>query len=142
MSKIGKSFFFVLVVTSLALIVFPVAAQITQVSGGDCSELGISCSGGEDTSDLIHTIMNIVNVLLTLVGIVAAMYLVLGGVRYVLSEGEEDQTRKAKNTIIYAVIGLIVIGLSAAIVNFAISDVVGGASGGGDGGPGFQSLPK
>ncbi len=125
MSKFGKSFFFVLVVTSLALVVFPVAAQITQVSGGDCTALGISCTGSENTESFMQTIINIVNVLLTLIGIVAAIYLVLGGVRYILSEGEEDQTKKAKNTIIYAVIGIIVVGLSAMIVNFVIEDVVG-----------------
>lgn len=123
MSKFGKSFFFVLVVTSLALVVFPVAAQITQVGESDCTALGISCTGNEDTNSFRNTIIDIVNVILTLVGVVAAIYLVLGGVRYVLSEGEESQARKAKNTIIYAVIGIIVIGLSAAIVNFVIGTV-------------------
>lgn len=145
MSKIGKSIFFVTVITSLALVVFPVAAQITQVGGEDCSALGISCTGSEDTDSLLNTIVTIVNVLLGLVGIVAAIYLVLGGVRYVMSEGEEDQTEKAKKTIIYALIGIIVIGISAALVNFVISDVIGGASdGGGSGGgnPGVIRIPN
>jgi len=139
MSKIGKSIFFVTVITSLALVVFPVAAQITKVDGGDCGALGISCTGSEDTESLNNTIVNIVNVLLGLIGIVAAGYLVLGGVKYITSEGDESLVKKAKNTIIYAVIGIIVIGLSAAIVNFIISDVVGaegGQGGGGNGGGG------
>lgn len=131
MSKIGKTIFFVTVITSLALVVFPVAAQITQVGGGDCSALGIKCQGNENTTSLIQIIGNIVNVLLGLIGIVAACYLVLGGVRYILSEGESDQTQQAKNTILYAVIGIIVIGLSAAIVNFAIRTVMNSSSGAG-----------
>lgn len=144
MSKLGKTIFFVTVVTSLALVVFPVAAQITKVDGGDCGALGISCTGSEDTDSLNNTIVTIVNVLLGLIGLVAAGYLVLGGVRYIMSEGESDQTEKAKNTIIYAVIGIIVIGLSAAIVNFIISDVVGGGNSSGSGGnaPGTIRIPN
>ncbi len=128
MSKLGKSLFFVTVITSLALIVFPVAAQITKVDSGACSDLGISCTGSEDTTSFVTTIVNIVNVLLILVGIIASIYLVLGGLRYITSEGENDQTKKAKNTIVYAIIGLIVIGLSAMIVNFVVDDVVGGGA--------------
>ena len=142
MSKLGKSIFFVTVITSLALVVFPVAAQITQVGGEDCSALGISCTGSEDTDSLLNTIVTIVNVLLGLVGIVAAIYLVLGGVRYVMSEGEENQTEKAKKTIIYALIGLIVIGLSAVLVNFIITDVIGGSDSGSGGNPGVIRVPN
>ncbi|MEK7500481.1 MAG: pilin [Patescibacteria group bacterium] len=142
MSKLGKSIFFVTVITSLALVVFPVAAQITQVGGEDCSALGISCTGSEDTNSLINTIVTIGNVFLTLVGVVAAIYLVLGGVRYIMSEGETDQTEKAKKTIIYALIGIIVIGISAALVNFVISDVIGGSSGSPGGNSGTIRVPN
>lgn len=124
MSKLGKSIFFVTVITSLALIVFPVAAQITQVGGGDCGQLGIQCTGSEDTQSLIDTIMTIVNALLVLMGVVAAIYLVLGGIRYITSDGDGGQAEQAKATILSAIIGLIVIGLSAAIVNFIINTVV------------------
>lgn len=133
MSKLGKSLFFVTVITSLALVIFPVAAQITKVDSSACGDLGISCTGNEDTNSLKDTIVGIVNVLLILVTIVASIYLVLGGIRYITSEGESDQTKKAKNTIVYAVIGLIVIGLSAMVVNFVIDDVIGGTSGSGSG---------
>lgn len=126
---------FVTVVTSLTLIVFPVAAQITQVSGNDCSGLGINCTGNEDTSSLIQTIGTIVEALLALVGIVAAIYLVLGGVRYILSEGDENKAEKAKNTILYAIIGIIVIGLSALIVNYIIQNVLGVQGGSNTGNP-------
>lgn len=134
---------FVTAVTSLALIVFPVAAQITQVSGGDCGALGIRCSGNEDTSSLLGSIRTIVNALLVLVGIVAAIYLVLGGVRYFRSEGEEEEIKKAKNTILYAIIGIILIGLSAAIVNFVINTVSDtGGNAGTSGGSQFIQVPR
>lgn len=72
---------------------------------------------------LIPSVLNIVNGLLVVAGIAASIYLVVGGVRYITSQGEESATEQAKNTILYALIGLIVIGLSAALVNFIIGTV-------------------
>ena len=74
-------------------------------------------------SNLVLTVSTIINYLLILAGFVAAIYLVMGGIRYITSQGEEGETEKAKNTILYALIGLIVIGLSAVIVNFIVSSI-------------------
>lgn len=148
MSKIGKTITFVTVVISLTLIVFPVAAQITQLDSNDCGQFGIKCQGGEDTKSLIDLIQYLVNGLLVLVGMVAAIYLVLGGVRYIHSEGEEGEAEKAKNTILSAVIGIAIIGLSAAIVNFVIYTVSGnsgnegGSNIGGNGTGQFVRIPR
>lgn len=72
---------------------------------------------------LIPSVLNIVNGLLVVAGIAASVYLVVGGIRYITSQGESDQVDQAKNTILYALIGLIVIGVSAALVNFIINTV-------------------
>ncbi len=72
---------------------------------------------------LIPAVLNIVNGLLVVAGIAASIYLVIGGVRYITSQGEEGETEKAKNTILFALVGLIVIGISAALVNFIINTV-------------------
>lgn len=123
MSKIGKTITFVTAVTCLALVVFPVAAQIAPLNGNDCNGLGIKCTGSEDTVSLAQTIKTIVDGFLVLVGIVAAIYLVLGGVRYIRSQGDDGEMEKAKHTILYAIIGIIVVGLSAVIVNFVIKSI-------------------
>lgn len=141
MSKLGKTIAFVAAVTTLSLVVFPVAAQITQVSGGDCSALGIKCSGNETTEDLLNRVRTIVNAFLVLVGITAAIYLVLGGLRYIRSDGDEGQAEQAKNTILYAILGLILIGLSAMIVNFVIGQFTDAPGGGAAGGPQFEQVP-
>lgn len=134
---------FVTAVTSLALIVFPVAAQITQLNSSDCGQFGIKCQGNEDTGSLIRTIGRIVEALLALVGIVAAIYLIVGGLRYVRSEGDEGEAEKAKNTILYAVIGIILIGLSVMIVNYIIENVLGVRGGAGtSGGSQFIQVPR
>ena len=80
---------------------------------------------GTSGESLVPAIVGIINVLLILAAVFAAIFLVLGGVRYITSQGSQDQVDQAKNTILYAVIGLIVIGLSAAIVNFVVGAVGG-----------------
>lgn len=74
--------------------------------------------------DLPTTIRFIVNFALGLVGILALAVLVYGGFRYVVSRGEENEIEVAKGIITNAVIGLIVIGIAAAIVNFVIGAVL------------------
>jgi len=75
-------------------------------------------TGTTGGTNLPEAIRLIVNGLLALVAIITAIFVVIGGVRYVTSQGDEDAVAAAKNTIIYAIIGLIVIALVAVIVNF------------------------
>jgi cytochrome bd-type quinol oxidase subunit 2 len=72
------------------------------------------------SSNLQANIRNITNTLLLVVGVVAVIMLIIGGLRYILSGGDEAGTRSAKDTILYSVIGIIVALLAYAIVNFVI----------------------
>jgi type IV secretory pathway VirB2 component (pilin) len=65
-------------------------------------------------------IQTIINVLLGLIGVVAVIMLIYGGFRYVLSAGNEKATSAAKDTILFAIIGIVVAVLAFAIVNFVI----------------------
>lgn len=58
----------------------------------------------------------VVNLLLSVSAIVAVIFLVIGGIRYVLSAGNKDAVAAAKNTILYSIIGLIIIIIAWAIV--------------------------
>jgi hypothetical protein len=78
---------------------------------------------GTSSGTLIGAITNIVNALLTLAAVVAAVFVIIGGVRYITAQGDEDAVAAAKNTVIYAVIGVIVIALSAVIINFIITAI-------------------
>ena len=66
---------------------------------------------------------NLVNILLFLAGAVAVIVIIIGGIRYVMSSGDAGQVQSAKNTILYAVIGLIVVIMAYAIVNFVVTNV-------------------
>lgn len=78
---------------------------------------------GTAQSDLIDAVITILNVFLILASLVAVVFLILGGVRYITSQGSEDAADQAKSTILYAVIGLIVIGLAAALVRFVVQAI-------------------
>lgn len=64
---------------------------------------------------------NVINTILYVAGIVAVAMLIIGGIRFMISRGDKDKVQKAKNTIIYAIIGLILVIFSYAIVNFIVS---------------------
>ena len=59
----------------------------------------------------------VTNVILYIVGIM----LIIGGIKYVLSGGDSKKVTDAKNTVLYAIIGLVIAFLAFAIVNFVIS---------------------
>lgn len=66
-------------------------------------------------------ISTIVNVLLFIVGIISVVVIIIGGIMYATSSGDAGQVTKAKNTVLYAVVGLVVAILAFAIVKFVIS---------------------
>lgn len=72
----------------------------------------------------------ITNVLLFIIGAIAVIMIVIGGMRYVLSGGDSNQITAAKNTILYAIIGIVVAILAFAAVNFVIDSFAPGGGGG------------
>lgn len=65
----------------------------------------------------------ITNTILYIVGIVAVVMLIVGGIRYVVSGGDSKKVTDAKNTVLYAIIGLVIAFFAYAIVNFVISSL-------------------
>ncbi len=63
----------------------------------------------------------VTNVVLYIVGIIAVIMLIIGGIKYVVSGGDAKKVTDAKNTVLYAIIGLVICFLAFAIVNFVIS---------------------
>ena len=74
--------------------------------------------------DLPTKVINIINVVVGVLGIVAVIVVVMGGMT---SAGNPEKVKKAKNTILYGVIGLIICALAFAIVNFVIKNIIGAA---------------
>lgn len=76
------------------------------------------------TGDIGGTIINILNGIIGFLAIICVIVIIIGGVTYMTSSGEASKVKKAKDTILYAIIGLIVCALAAAIVNFIIVNVI------------------
>ena len=66
---------------------------------------------------------NITNTILYVVGIISVIMLIFGGLRYVVSGGDSKKVTDAKNTVLYAIIGLVIAILSYAIVNFVLNAI-------------------
>lgn len=74
---------------------------------------------GEDGSEGIFK--KVVNIMLFVIGAVAVIMLIYGGVKYVTSGGAQDKVAEAKNTILYAIVGIVVALLAFAVVNFVVT---------------------
>lgn len=68
----------------------------------------------------------ITNVLLFIIGAISVIMLIVGGIRYVVSGGDQNAVTSAKNTILYAIVGIIVALLAYAVVNFIIGSFAAG----------------
>ena len=72
----------------------------------------------------------VTNVMLFIVGAISVIMIVIGGLRYVLSGGNSSNVTAAKNTILYAIVGLVVAMLAYAMINFVIESLIPGSGGG------------
>lgn len=75
------------------------------------------------TDDITPFLKSIANILLFIIGAASVIVIIIGGVRYVTSAGDSNAVNSAKNTILYAVVGLVVAAMAYAIVNFVITSI-------------------
>jgi len=99
--------------------------------------VGVKATGANDDSTktcgpnkneectLGYRIQQVINVLLFIIGVVSVIMIIIGGIKYTLSNGDSSAISSAKNTILYAVIGLVVALLAYAIVNFVVKTFAG-----------------
>lgn len=97
--------------------------KVTLVGGTECAQPTDVASNLTGSGGIFATVANI---LLFLVGAVAVIMLIIGGLRYVTSNGDQNAVTGAKNTIMYAIIGIIVAFLAYAGVQFVTSQLVSG----------------
>ncbi|HEY5668312.1 MAG TPA: pilin [Candidatus Saccharimonadales bacterium] len=110
--------------------VAPVAVHAADIGGKlkcgsnlDASGANCNSSVSAGSTGLNNVITDIVNIFSMIVGIVSVIMIIYGGFRYVTSGGDSGNVSSAKNTIIYAVIGLVVVALAQFIVQFVLDKV-------------------
>jgi len=119
-----------LIVPALALslsMVAPLVQPAGNVHAQDDLSLGSgadSAKGEDQAPDLFGSngiFQTITNVLLFIIGAISVIMLIIGGIRYVVSGGDQAAVTSAKNTILYAIVGIVVAILAYALVNFVIT---------------------
>ena len=104
----------------MGLLVMPEVSALTLQEGAEAAR----CDGCP--SDLFGekgAFRQITNTILYIVGVIAVIMLIIGGIRYVVSGGDSKKVTDAKNTVLYAIIGLVICFFSYAIVNFVITSL-------------------
>jgi hypothetical protein len=124
---IKKSLQGLLLVPVLALgvsLFAPVLGPVDTYAVGSIKD-GASSAQGEGQPTNVEgeggVFKTITNVLLFIIGAISVIMLIIGGIRYVVSGGDSSAVTAAKNTILYAIVGIVVALLAYALVNFVLT---------------------
>jgi len=96
------------------------------LSAGAClNTTDTSCDTGSQTAEervngIIHLVINIFSLV---VGVISVIMIIIGGLKYITSSGDSGNVTGAKNTILYAIIGLVVVALAQVIVRFVLAKI-------------------
>lgn len=124
---------------SLAAVLMPLALPATvlaqdPIEKGLCSgtelQIGADCEDPADATGRLNRIITlIVNIFSLIVGVVAVIMIIVGGLKYITSGGDSGNVSGAKNTILYAIVGLIIVALAQFIVRFVLAQARGQGGG-------------
>ena len=116
-----KKFLIALVSVGLALCGVTMLAPVALAADGICADYpdapGCNTSSAED--DFETQVRVAVNVVVGVAGFIAVGFVIYGGILITMSAGDPNKVKRGKDTVMYAVIGMIVAVLAFAIVNFA-----------------------
>jgi len=106
----------------------PASAQFDSAKEEACKGLGvdnsdkfIDCNDSQAGGSTISNVLKIaLNILSFVAGITAVILIIIGGLKFINSQGDSQSASSARNTIIYAVVGLIIVAMSQIIVNYVI----------------------
>lgn len=123
--------FFMIGVSGLSLAV-PTVVE-AQSKDKVCEGVGLASNGqgcaeaaGQPT--VASVITNAINILSIVIGVISVIMVIIGGLKYITSAGDSGKVSSAKDTILYAVIGLVVVALAQVIVRFVLDTVVKGTT--------------
>ncbi|MCA9332572.1 hypothetical protein KDA00_01720 [Candidatus Saccharibacteria bacterium] len=121
--------------TLLASILVPAVPVAVTVAAADidaslCAGANLSADGScddasiEEATSSVNSIMStVINIFSLIVGVVSVIMIIIGGLKYITSGGDSGNVTGAKNTILYAIIGLVIVALAQIIVRFVLAKV-------------------
>ena len=122
MNKMKQLIGAALLVGSFGLVLFAAPVGAVSAINDTCSDAAnkdsVICKSKDDNVGKI--VGTVVNTLLFLLGLVAVIVLIIAGITYTTSAGEADAVKRAKNMILYAVVGLVIAFSAYAIINWVL----------------------
>ena len=122
-----------------SLIAIPIAVPITVAADGSiadnvCTGVNVAGTGtgsiatpdgscatnSTGTTGIQNLLKLVINVFSVIVGFIAVVMIIYGGVKYITSGGDSNNISSAKNTIVYAIIGLVIVAIAQVIVHFVL----------------------
>jgi hypothetical protein len=110
-------------------VVGSVTTGIQDASGNGNGNLGCD-TGTTDNSTIASLAKKVINIISLIVGAAAVLFIIYGGFRYITSGGDSGNVSNAKNTIIYALVGLIIVALAQFLVHYVINTAINSTGGG------------
>jgi hypothetical protein len=86
-------------------------------------ETAKTCNTSDNGRSFTDILAKIINILSVLIGAIAVIMIIVGGFRYVTSAGSDSGVQAAKKTIMYALIGLVIVALAQVIVHFVLNNI-------------------
>jgi len=130
-----KLFKTVTLVVIATLLVFGLAFLVPDSAFAASVADGVNAAKGDGQPTQLFgdvgIVTTITNILLFIVGALSVIMLIIGGLRYVISGGNSTAVTAAKNTILYAIVGLVISLLAFAAINFVLNVFAPGSTTGG-----------
>lgn len=97
----------------------------------ECASGGVDSTGDQQQDTSVETVNNlaktVINIFSWVVGIISVIMVIVGGFQYITSGGDSGKVTNAKNTIMYALIGIVIVALSQIMVQFVLEKLVDAA---------------
>ncbi len=135
MKRFFKSILAFVAVLGIGMIVFEAPMVSAQSIGKGGAPGGVQAAKGTNVPTNFASgdgslIRKIIDILLYAIGVISVIMLIFGGLRYVVSGGQKESVTAAKNTILYAIVGLLIAIFAYAFINFILQFILGGSMGG------------
>lgn len=107
----------------IGLLMVPQTVNAVDICAGNGANSTYCQNKSEGETKVKSVMKSVVDVLLMTVGVISIIMIVIGGIMFALSSGDASKVTKARNMVIYAVVGLVVALFASAIINFVFNKV-------------------
>jgi len=129
LASLGLAFAFVGFIGGATVLAADIQGSLCQGANLEVGTDGTCEPASKKKKKVNDLVTDIINIFSWVVGVICVIMIIFGGFRYVTSGGASDKVTSAKNTIMYALIGLVIVALSQIIVKFVLSKVTTSVSG-------------